>query len=166
MARPPRIPGYSYTGPQRYFLTICTHKRAPHLRDADLVALVVGEFLRPASELGMAILVYCVMPDHLHLLVEGISDAADFKEFVSRAKQRSAWRFKCRCGRRLWQEGFWEHVLRDSERVEALIEYIVNNPLRKKLVEKPEDYPFWGSTVHDRNQILRFIGYASHRRRT
>ena len=125
---------------------------------------MVREFLRSAAEHGMAILVYCVMPDHLHLLVEGTTDDSDCERFVSRAKQRSAWQFKRRFGKPLWQEGYWDHVLRDAERSEAVIEYIVSNPLRKALVERPEQYAFWGSTVYDRESILRFIGYASHSR--
>jgi hypothetical protein len=51
-------------------------------------------------------------------------------------------------------------VVRDSERTEGIIEYIVNNPLRKNLVENPRDYPYWGSSVYDREAILRFIGCA------
>ncbi len=162
MARPRRIEGYDYTGAQRYFLTICTHDRAPHFLCDDPVDLVMRQFLQSAAAEGFAILVYCLMPDHMHLLVEGVSGGADLITFTKDAKQRSAWLFKRRFRQRLWQEGYWEHVLRDSERIEDIIEYIVNNPLRKGLVERPEDYPYWGSSVYTREAILKFIGYASH----
>ena len=164
MARPRRIQGYDYTGVQRYFLTICAHDRAPHFTRDESVALVVQQFLQTAAATAIAILVYCVMPDHMHLLLEGLSDGADLITFMKHAKQQSAWEFKLRFRKRLWQEGYFEHVLRDSERIEAIIEYIVNNPVRKGLVERPEDYPYWGSSVYSREEILRFIGYASHQR--
>jgi REP element-mobilizing transposase RayT len=160
MARPTRIRGYDYTGVQQYFLTICTHDRVQHFTNGVVVDLVVRHFLQTAAEYSMAILVYCVMPDHVHLLIEGMSDESDLLAFTSKAKQRTAWEFKSRFNQRLWQKGYWEHVVRDSERTEGIIEYIVNNPLRKNLVENPRDYPYWGSSVYDREAILRFIGCA------
>jgi len=165
MARPRRIPQYDYTGLQRYFLTICTHERVAHFTDAEIVKLVIDQFLRLAAQEGIAISVYCVMPDHIHLLVEGTDDGANLTKFVSLAKQHSGYAFKQKYKKRLWQEGYYEHVLRDAERTEEVIEYTVSNPVRSKLVRSPDEYPHWGSTIYTRKEILEFIGYASHRDR-
>jgi hypothetical protein len=48
-------------------------------------------------------------------------------------------------------------VLREEDDVAGLIAYIVNNPIRAKLVASPTDYPFWGSFTHTRDDILAFI---------
>ena len=55
------------------------------------------------------------MPDHVHLLVEGLTDDADVRAFVAAAKQKSGFDFSVRDGRRLWQKGYYERVLRDEE---------------------------------------------------
>jgi putative transposase len=163
MSRPRRLPHFDYLGVQRYFLTICTLDRARYFIAADPVKLVVDQILRIAVQEAMAIPVYLLMPDHAHLLVDGENDAADLKAFMKLAKQHSCYQFKKEYRKHLWQDGYYEHVLRDAEKSEEVIEYIVSNPVRGKLVENPADYPYWGSTVYTREEVLDFIGWASHR---
>ena len=165
MSRPRRIRQFPYTGVQRYFLTICTHDRAPYFKDAGAVKLVLDHITKTAARNAIAILAYCFMPDHVHLLVDGVDDSADLVASMKLAKQHSGYAFKQTRRACLWQEGYYEHVLRDAEKTEEVMEYIVSNPVRSKLVETPVDYPHWGSTEYRREQILEFIGYASHRRR-
>lgn len=86
-ARPERLRGFSHVGIQRYFLTFCTHNRARHFTDAEAVSLVVAHIRRAADEQQFAIPVYCFMPDHLHLLVEGLSESSDLRAFSKMAKQ-------------------------------------------------------------------------------
>ena len=50
----------------------------------------------------------------------------------------------------LWQDGYYERVLRKSEDVLAIIDYILDNPVRAGLVSRPLDYPFsWSCTFDD-----------------
>jgi len=106
----------------------------------------------------MAIVAYCVMPDHVHLLVDGESDDADLTTFVKLAKQHTGYWFKQKSGKRLWQKGYYEHVLRDEERTEDVVFYIIANPVRKNIVERPTDYPYWGSGLYSREELLHSIG--------
>jgi len=159
MARPPRIPNYPYFGVQRYFITCCARDRVEHFTDAAVVALVVDAFLETAEEHAMTIVVYCVMPDHLHLLVDGDHDGSDLKAFMKLAKQRAGFRFKQRYGRRLWQDGYYDHILRDEEKTEEVVFYIIANPIRKHIVENVLDYPYWGSMRRSREELLRSIGF-------
>jgi putative transposase len=163
MSRPRRIPGFDYVGVQRYSLTICTLNRMTVFKDPAVVDLVLDQFQRIASGEGIAILVYCVMPDHVHLLVEGQEDNADLKTFVKRAKQHSGFCFKENYGKRLWQAGYYEHVLREPENTSEVMAYVVNNPVRKGIVDQPADYPHWGSTVYTRTEILENIAGSKER---
>lgn len=79
---------------------------------------------------------------------------------MTRTKQRSGWRFKNETGHRLWQEGYYDRVLREDDDPYGVIAYIVNNPIRAGLVASPADYPFWGSFAHSRDEILDFIASA------
>ena len=65
--------------------------------------------------------------------------------------------FKQETRDRLWQEGYYDHVLREADDVAEVIAYIVNNPVRAKLVVSPAEYPFWGSFTHTRDEILDVI---------
>ena len=73
---------------------------------AEVVARTQTQFRRTAALERFAILAYCYMPDHLHLLAEGLADTSDFQRFVKLAKQRSGGIFARQNGARLWQEGF------------------------------------------------------------
>jgi putative transposase len=158
MSRPRRIPNYPYTGVQRYFMTACTRNRQEHFKDPATVEMVVSAFSATADEHDFAIIVYCVMPDHVHLLVDGKNDGAHLPPFMKSAKQRSGYLFRRTHSQRLWQEGYYEHVLRDEERTESVVLYIIENPVRKKLVADVMDYPHWGSTLFSRPELLWSIG--------
>ena len=58
MSRPPRIPQDQYEASQRYFLTICTHNRREHFRDAAVVSVVLDQFIYSAREEHIAIPAY------------------------------------------------------------------------------------------------------------
>ena len=93
-----------------------------------------------------------------HFLMAGADDNADFKRFVRLAKQRSGWRFKRITGTRLWQEGFYDRVLRSDESTEVVARYILGNPIRARLVQSIEEYPFWGSGAHTREALIEYVG--------
>jgi putative transposase len=44
----------------------------------------------------------------------------------------------------LWQQGYFERVLRNDEGTLTVIRYVFENPVRAGLVERYEDYPFLG----------------------
>ena len=147
MSRPPRIPGFDYRGLYRYFLTFSTMRRRPVFRDERMSSVTLMQLRRTARLEGFAVLAYCLMPDHVHLLVEGRTDAADFRTFVRRAKQRSGQVYAHETGERLWQDGYFERVLRNDTDVREVARYIVWNPVRAGLARTPQEYPHLGSDV-------------------
>jgi len=100
------------------------------------------------------------MPDHLHLLVEGTLSDCDLKHFAGLAKQYSAWAFKCQEGGRLWQPSYHDHVLRDEESELCFIRYIVENPVRAGLVQRPEDHPYLGTGAEPVAEMVRMLNEA------
>src|SRR5687768_2320032 len=88
--RPARLKNVSYAGIQRYSLTFCTDWKRKWFENADAVQLVLSQFLRVADKEGFSILTYCFMPDHVHLLVEGLRDDSDARKFIIKSKQCSA----------------------------------------------------------------------------
>jgi REP element-mobilizing transposase RayT len=98
------------------------------------------------------------MPDHLHLVVVASSEGSDLRRFIGLAKQRSAYLFARATGERLWQEEYFEHVVRKDEGLPELVGYILRNPGRAGLVADPVEYPHWGSQVYTREELLAFVG--------
>jgi len=94
------------------------------------------------------------MPDHVHLLIEGTTSAADLKRVAKRLKQGSGQSWKFRTGARLWQEGYYDRVLRPGEDPKVVARYIVENPVRARLVAHPAQYPYLGSDVWTLDELL------------
>jgi putative transposase len=150
----PRLSSFDYLGCYRYFLTICTFKRGRVFIHDPPVRLVLTQLSRTADERGFLVIAYCLMPDHMHALIEGRHEAADFREFVRIFKQRSSFEWKRRNGAMLWQRSYFEHVLRDDEDTISVAKYILENPVRGNFVQRPEHYPYLGSMTMEIRDLL------------
>ena len=100
---PSRLKGFDYLGRHRYSLTLCTARRRPLFVSGPVVTRVLSQILRASVEHDVAVLAYCFMPDHVHLLVEGQTARSDGKRFIVRAKQYSGYDYSKQFGGRLWQ---------------------------------------------------------------
>jgi putative transposase len=140
-----RLKDFPYKGCYRYFLTLRCHNQASHFANSNLVAEVRSTLKATADQRGFCVWAYCFMPDHLHLLVEGKTDDADMRKFVSTFKQKTAYWFKRQCGARLWQPNYYEQVLRNDDATSAVAAYIFENPVRKGIAENYAQYPHSGS---------------------
>ena len=154
---PARLKAFDYIGLHRYFLTFCTHERRRLFVMADCVAVVYLQFLRAAAGSQMAITAYCFMPDHVHLLVEGLSDDSDGRLFIARAKQFSGFHFQKQFGLPLWQRYGFERTLRPYENTLGVARYILENPVRAGIVKQVQDYPFLGSEVYTVGEVLQAL---------
>jgi len=149
-----RLVTFPYLGPHAYSVTCCAFARRPTFLDKDTVADAATQLLHISGEERFAVLAYCFMPDHVHLLVEGASASSDLARLLARWKQRTGYTHTRVTGERLWQGGFYDHVLREGEDRLALIRYILGNPLRAGLVKSVVEYPFWGSGVWSRDELI------------
>jgi putative transposase len=152
--KPEHLGAFDYLGLHQYFLTFCTYQRHRRFAEPDHVAVARTQIERAADEQQFAVIAYCYMPDHLHLLIEGLSDDSDCLEFISRGKQFSGFHYKARFGQRLWQRYGFEHTLRSEESILSVARYILENPVRAGLVERVTDYGYLGSSVYSIEEIL------------
>lgn len=125
--------------------------------DADSVSLVWMQILRAATEKGVEVIAYCFMPDHLHLVVEGLSADADCKGFIKSAKQYTGYYYARANGRaRLWQRYGHDRIIRDDAEFVDCVRYIVANPVKAGLAPEPRQYPFLGSQRWTLDELLEW----------
>jgi putative transposase len=156
---PPHHDDVPYVGKYHYSLMFCTHDRRSVFVDAKRVELVLAQFLRAAGERQFVITAYCFMPDHVHLIVSGLTDDSDAKSFIACAKQYSAFYYKREHGVRVWQRYGFEHFIRDEMELALTIGYVIANPVRAGLVAHPSDYPYLGSSRWSIEQLLEICEY-------
>ena len=146
--RPKRLTGVSYVGLQRYFVTTCTAFRKPIFKDDDVARHVTSRILNSADGHAFATVAYCLMPDHVHLLVVAQREDADLRLFVKDAKQVTGFDYRQVKRAALWQPGYHERVLRDDEATLAVARYILENPVRAGLAAALGEWPHAGSGVY------------------
>ena len=80
---------------------------------------------------------FLLMPDHLHALLSFPPSDKPIRTVVSKWKEWTAKDIGIE-----WQSDFFEHRLRQDESRMEKADYILANPVRAKLVSKPEDWPY------------------------
>ena len=158
-SKPDRLETFDYLGFHRYSLTFCTIERKLLFMEQESVDLVLLQFERAAREQRFALIAYCFMPDHAHLLVGAEAHDSDARRFIRAAKQYSGFYFKQRFGVPLWQRYGFERTLRHDEATLSVVRYVIENPLRARLVQKVEDYPFAGSRVYSLAEIQDAVAF-------
>jgi hypothetical protein len=57
-------------------------------------------------------------------------------------------------GKRLWQDGYFDRVLRDEDATLTVVSYIVLNPVKAGLCRATSDYPLLGSSRYELSELL------------
>ena len=140
-----RLTRDEYIGKRIYFLTICSEERRRIFQDSARAQALVDELRKVAARMNVLVHAYCIIPDHVHVLVEGKTPNTDIVKFIQQWKQGTGYVLRHELPPRFWQRRFYDHVLRKAEHSEAVAWYIWMNPVRKGIVAQPQDYTFSGS---------------------
>jgi putative transposase len=151
---PQPLRDFDYVGMYHYSLTWCCRERKCLFTQSDHVDLVRAQLLRTCTETSFALVAYCFMPDHLHQLVKGCTNSANGKQYIKLAKQYSGFYFKKQYGQLPFDRYGHDRFLREDKEVRTIVGYIIENPVRARLVEKVEDYPFTGSSLYSIKELM------------
>ncbi|MBU0630898.1 MAG: transposase [Candidatus Margulisbacteria bacterium] len=140
-----RVKDFDYATARPYFITICAKDKKPYFLNKHLNNLIIKELLEQKKKTNINIFVYCLMPNHLHLLLAPGAKEISISTFIGAFKSltsRIAWDFGV--SGKLWQKRFYDRIVRKKEDLETIGQYILNNPVRQTLVSKWQDYEFLG----------------------
>ena len=150
-----RLAEENYRGRKLYFVTLCFESRRRFGADERLASWLIAELQKHAASSGFFVHAYCVMPDHIHVLVDAAADQSDLMAFVESFKQETGFQFARRAHRGLWQFKYYDRVLRGSDSPEGVAWYIWLNPVRKGFCRTPKEYPFLGSFTEIGARLLK-----------
>ena len=94
------------------------------------------------------LLAFCIMPNHVHLVLTPLSDEDGHPYALSKIMQSLKGYTARVCNRILGRQGgFWQHEsydhwVRDEAECERIIRYVVANPVRAGLVDHWRDWPW------------------------
>ena len=150
-----------------YFVTITTVGWVDVFTRLEQKEVIIESLRFCQKNKGLEIYAYCIMSNHVHLLCGATQEPSlseimrDFKKFTSKEiirtielgpESRREWMlkyFEDACYRlkrdqkfKVWQDGYHAEILYSPEFLRQKLKYIHNNPLKERIVEKPEDYIF------------------------
>jgi putative transposase len=125
---------------QTYMITTSTWGRRALFQKEHWAALLIDILYHYR---GSAYLLheFVIMPDHIHVLLTPLVSLEKAVQFIKggfsfRAKK------ELESNMEVWQKGFQDHRIRDAADYDGHVTYIWENPVRKHLCQRPEEYPY------------------------
>lgn len=142
----PRLHDYNYAENGGYFVTFCTKNRE-HLLSYIRVGpdALIGPLLEltPYGQLvedaiagavdaypNVDIPEYVIMPNHVHLVVTINGPMRASGPTLGMIVRSIKTRVSRACGRPVWQEKYYDHIIRNHDDYLQICAYIQNNPAR------------------------------------
>ena len=105
-----------------------------------------SNLLKFKEEYGCKLYAYCLMPNHVHLLIDPGEEPDNLSKLMKRISGRQT-RFVNKRSKRsgsLWEGRFKSSIVSTNEYLHACCRYIELNPVQAGLVQKPQEYR-WSS---------------------
>ena len=84
---------------------------------------------------------FALMPDHFHLMLTPKGAVERAVQYIKGALSHDAKKQFGFSGE-IWQRGFSDHRIRDAADYQHHVAYIRLNPVRRRMCDHPEDYPY------------------------
>jgi len=143
-----------------YYITGTFTEWLPLFERPEVGSIVCEEITRSLADCTASLAAYVLMPDHLHLLVY-LPEKEELHRFCKLWRGRSAMRIvrllkeeqdqgvlkvlsrhaNGKASYAVWKEQVRALGIWDEEKLKAKVRYIHANPVRKKYVENPGDWP-------------------------
>ncbi len=128
-----------------HFITFSCYRRQPLLAGAHAKQLLELALERARRGYGFYVTGYVIMPEHVHRLVSE-PERSTLARALQALKQSVA--RKLIGGREhFWQARYYDFNVWTSKKRKEKLCYMHRNPVKRGLVEKPEDWP-WSSFRH------------------
>ena len=128
---------------QLHFITFSCYRRLPYLQSTGAKRRFEIALEEVRARYGMLVFGYVIMPEHVHLLISE-PERKQLSVAIQMVKQITSRQLKTESAAHFWQIRYYDFaVWSEKKRVEKL-RYIHRNPVKRRLCERPEDWP-WSS---------------------
>lgn len=151
------------------FMTSSIVKGLPVFESEEVKMILINSLKFCQENKGLEIAGWVLMINHFHLIARAAEGKKlsgimrDFKRFTATQLKNyffekdpehpyvEAFKKRALSNRKnnqfqIWEEGLYAHILNSDKRFYQKLEYIHSNPVRARLVAKPEDYK-WSSAI-------------------
>ncbi|MGA9070552.1 MAG: transposase [Terracidiphilus sp.] len=130
-----------------HFLTFSCYRRQALLAREGAYDIFERELEWVRKRYGFVVAGYVLMPEHVHMLV-GEPCRSSLSVALQVLKQLTSRKLKERGAVQFWQRRYYDFNVHNEEKRVEKLRYMHRNPVKRGLVEKPEDWQ-WSSFRHD-----------------
>jgi len=143
------MPNYrrNYVPGGTYFFTLVTFQRRKYFDSADKLNRLYGTIRQVQQNKPFELIAYCLLPDHMHLLIKLPDEDTNFPIRIREIKRLTTLWIKQERSEnidQIWQDRFWEHTIRDERDLLIHFDYIHYNPVKHNLAESFDGWK-WSS---------------------
>jgi REP element-mobilizing transposase RayT len=127
------------------------YEQSPFYLKNDEIAQLVSESIHFWKDKRYKLYAYCIMPNHVHLLIQPLGKSAieffSISEILSTIKRRTAKQANLILNRegQFWQHENYDHLIRDDKEFYNQFYYVIKNPVKAGLVK---EWSEWKYTWH------------------
>jgi len=140
------------------FITISTYNKQPILDNH--YKLIKESWKAAKAKFNFNIFAYCILPDHIHLILE-LDNIFDYPKIIGFMK----WYFSRNIDSKftkpiylsdskqkkrekgIWQRRYYEHTIRNDDEFQTYVDYIHYNPVKHGWIKSVKDWKY--SSFHD-----------------
>ncbi|MCK4982710.1 MAG: transposase [Victivallaceae bacterium] len=127
-----------------FYITFNTHHRKKCLANQQCFD-AFRKYCERGKDFGMLVGNFVIMPDHIHLIIWRENNSCGLKNWMRGVKRIISNELKkLNIEYPHWQEGFFDHVLRNNESCVRKSEYINQNPVKAGLCNSYHDWAYRG----------------------
>lgn len=120
-----------------------TATNEPYWLRKDEIAEIVSSALHFYDGKSYTLHAFCIMPNHVHLLITLLPDAPPLYKILKSIKWFTARQSNLilnLTGNPFWAQESYDHIVRKNGEFERVVEYIVQNPVKARLVVEVRDW--------------------------
>jgi REP element-mobilizing transposase RayT len=140
-----RLPREFYIGKISVAFTLCLKGDSQAFIENEMISMFADILTSAVTKNGCIVPVYCFMPNHQHLIITGTCINSNIWKAIVFYKQKTGFWMSVNKPEIRWQKDFYDHIIRANEDIANQVKYVLDNPVRKRLVLSWEEYPFKGS---------------------
>lgn len=130
---------------------------ACHLKAPAVAALVQAALLHADGD-RYRLIEWCVMPNHVHVLIEPIGySLPDIVQAWKSVTARQANRVLHRTGQ-FWMRDYYDRYIRDARHFQTARRYIWRNPVEAGLCRDARDWPWSSARLRDEEELVEIEG--------
>lgn len=127
-----------------YFITSVTFDRKPILLHHIPLFWKSWEAVSPMA--------WVILPDHFHILID--VGNGNISYIMHNFKRIYTWNYNKQIKKgKVWQNRFWDHVIKDQDDYNNHLDYIHFNPMKHGIIDDPFEYP------HSSLKLFEAVGF-------